>query len=57
MDRVRKFLFDKELLGKGAKSADVVGIELGDKSVLGAKSNVKLRFDASYMDMAAKGKL
>ena len=31
MDRVRKFLFDKDLLGKGAKSADAVGIELGDK--------------------------
>uniref|UniRef100_Q07SB8 NLPA lipoprotein n=1 Tax=Rhodopseudomonas palustris (strain BisA53) TaxID=316055 RepID=Q07SB8_RHOP5 len=57
MDRVRKFLFEKDLLGKGAKSADAVGIELGDKSVLGAKSNVKLRFDASYMDLAAKGKL
>ena len=57
MDRVRKFLFDKGLLGKGAKSADVIGIELGDKSVLGDKANVKLRFDASYMDAAAKGKL
>jgi NitT/TauT family transport system substrate-binding protein len=57
MDRVRKFLFEKELLGKGAKSADAVGIELGDKSVLGDKANVKLRFDATYMDAAAKGKL
>ena len=34
-----------------------VGIELGDKSVLGDKANVKLRFDATYMDAAAKGKL
>jgi NitT/TauT family transport system substrate-binding protein len=57
MDKVRKFLFDKALLGKDAKSADVVGIELADKSVLGSKSNVKLRFDATYMDAAAKGKL
>jgi len=57
MDRVRKFLFDKDLLGKGAKSADAVGIELGDKSVLGDKSNVKLRFDPSFMDAAAAGKL
>ena len=54
---MRKFLFEKELLGKGAKSADAVGIELGDKSVLGDKANVKLRFDATYMDAAAKGKL
>jgi NitT/TauT family transport system substrate-binding protein len=57
MDRVRKFLFEKDLLGKGAKSADAVGIELADKSVLGDKSNVKLRFDPTYMDAAAKGKL
>ena len=57
MDHVRKFLFEKELLGKGAKSADAVGIELGDKSVLGDKSNVKLRFDPTYMDAAAAGKL
>ena len=57
MDRVRKFLFEKALLGKDAKSADAVGIELADKAVLGNKSNVKLRFDATYMDAAAKGKL
>jgi NitT/TauT family transport system substrate-binding protein len=57
MDRVRKFLFDKSLLGKDAKSADVVGIELGDEKVIGDKDNVKLRFDASFMDAAAKGKL
>ena len=57
MDRVRKFLFEKDLLGKGAKSADAIGIELADKSVLGDKSNVKLRFDPTYMDAAAKGKL
>ena len=57
MDRVRKFLFDKDLLGKGAKSADAVGIELADKSVLGDKANVKLRFDPSFMNAAAAGKL
>ena len=57
MDRVRKFLFEKSLLGKDAKSADVIGIELGDKKVIGDKGNVKLRFDASFMDAAAKGKL
>lgn len=57
MDRVRKFLFEKALLGKDAKSADVVGIELGDKKVLGDRNNIKLRFDATYMDAAAKGKL
>lgn len=57
MDRVRRFLFAKDLLGKGAKSADAIGIELADKSVLGDKGNVKLRFDATFMTMAADGKL
>src|SRR5882724_2595543 len=57
MDHVRKFLFDKALLGKDAKSADAIGIELADKTVLGKKSNVKFRFDATYMDAAANGKL
>ena len=54
MDRVRKFLFEKELLGKGAKTEDAVGIEFRDKTVLGDKANVKLRFDATYMDAAAR---
>ncbi len=44
MDHVRKFLFEKELLGKGAKSVDAVGIELGDKSVLGDKSQREAAF-------------
>jgi NitT/TauT family transport system substrate-binding protein len=57
MDRVRTFLFDKSLLGTSAKSADAVGIELADKAVLGDGKNVKLRFDASYMQLAADGKL
>ncbi|MGV8832243.1 MAG: putative urea ABC transporter substrate-binding protein [Devosia sp.] len=57
MDRVRTFLFDKGLLGSGAPSADVIGIELPDGTVLGDTGNVKLRFDDSYMSMAADGSL
>ncbi|HUO54091.1 MAG TPA: putative urea ABC transporter substrate-binding protein [Rhodoblastus sp.] len=57
MDHVRSFLFAKDLLGKGAKSADAVGIELADKKVLGDAANVKLRFDPSFMLLAAAGKL
>lgn len=53
MDLVRIFLFDKGLLGIGAPSADVIGIELPDGSVLGDAANVKLRFSADYMQMAA----
>jgi len=57
MDLVRNFLFDKGLMGNGAASADVVGIEMPDGSVLGDKANVKLRFTTAYMDAAAKGGL
>lgn len=57
MDLVRTFLFEKNLLGNGAKSADAIGIEMPDGSVLGDKANVKLRFTTGYMDAAAKGKL
>lgn len=57
MDHVRTFLFSKGLLGNGAPSADVIGIEMPDGSVLGDKANVKLRFATTYMDAAAKGAL
>ena len=57
MDRVRTFLFEKSLLGKDAKNADAVGIELADKKVLGDAKNVKFRFDPTFMKLAADGKL
>ena len=57
MDLVRGFLFDKGLLGSGAASADVIGIELADGKVLGDKDNVKLRFSDTYMKAAATGAL
>jgi NitT/TauT family transport system substrate-binding protein len=57
MDYVRKFSFDHELLGKGVKSADVVGIGFPGGKVLGDAKNVKLRYDPSYMSLAADGKL
>jgi NitT/TauT family transport system substrate-binding protein len=57
MDHVRSFLFAKHLLGNNAASADAVGIELADGTVLGDKGNVKLRFTDRYMALAADGKL
>jgi len=57
MSHVRDFLFEHGLLGEGAPSADVVGIEFPDGSILGDEGNVQFRFDNSYMDMAAQGKL
>lgn len=57
MDHVRNFLFDKGLLGAGAPSSDVIGIELPGGAVLGDTGNVTLRFTAEYMQLAADGKL
>ena len=57
MDYVRQFSFDHGLFGQGAADPDFVGIEFPNGDVLGSKSNVKFRFDSSYMNMAAKGQL
>jgi NitT/TauT family transport system substrate-binding protein len=57
MDLVRKFSFDHGLLGKGAKSADVVGIEFPGGKTLGSGANVKMRFDITYMKLAVDSKL
>jgi NitT/TauT family transport system substrate-binding protein len=57
MDKVRTFLFDKGLLGSGAPSADVIGIELPGGDILGDPANVKLRFSDVFMKAAAEGTL
>ena len=57
MDAVRKFSFDKGLFGPNATSVDAIGIEFPGGKVLGDKTNIKLRYDASFMQMAADGKL
>lgn len=57
MDLVRRFSFDHGLLGNGAANADVVGIAFPNADPLGDKGNVKLRFNADYMEMAAQGRL
>ena len=57
MQFVAKFLFDKGILGEGAPSADFVGVEYPGGKVTGDEANVKLRYDTTYMEMAAEGKL
>jgi NitT/TauT family transport system substrate-binding protein len=57
MNLVRNFLFEKGLLGNGAASADVIGIEMPDGKILGDANNVKLRFTETYMKAAADGAL
>ncbi len=57
MDRVRSFSFDKGLYGPGATSVDAIGIGFANNKTLGDPANVKLRFDPTWMQMAADGKL
>ncbi len=57
MDLVRTFSFEHGLLGEGAKTKDRVGIAFPGGVTLGDEKNIKLRFDAGYMEMAAGGKL
>ncbi len=56
-DGVRQFSFSKGLFGPNARSVDAIGIEFPNGKVLGDKTNIRLRFDATFMQMAADGKL
>jgi len=57
MNTVRAFCFDHGLLGENARSVDEVGIRYPDGTIQGDKKNVQLIFDASFMELAAEGKL
>ncbi len=57
MVSVAEFLFENGILGEGAPSPDFVGVEYPDGTITGDSSNVKLRFDTTYMQMAADGAL
>jgi len=56
-DLVRTFCFEHRLLGTKAKSKDAIGIEFPGHKVLGDKTNVKMRFDLTYMRLAAQDRL
>ena len=56
MQKVAEFSFDHGLLGDGAPDAGFIGVA-GPKGIYGNKDNVKLRFDPTYMQMAANNKL
>ncbi|HDR2610815.1 TPA: ABC transporter substrate-binding protein [Enterobacter ludwigii] len=57
MQRVATFSFDKGLLGDGAQSADFIGMRFPGNVTQCDASNVKLRFDDSFVKMAAAGTL
>ncbi|CAD5106911.1 putative urea ABC transporter substrate-binding protein [Zestomonas carbonaria] len=57
MTKVAEFSFAHGLLGEGASDAQAVGMSFAREVVTGDKANVKLRFDPSYVRMAAEGTL
>jgi NitT/TauT family transport system substrate-binding protein len=57
MELVRQFVYSHQLLGANTKSVDDVAIKYPDGAVQGKADRVRLRFDLSYMQMAAQGKL
>ncbi len=56
MQQVAEFSFEHGLLGDGAPDAGFIGIET-PAGIYGNSDNIKLRFDPSYMRMAADGTL
>jgi NitT/TauT family transport system substrate-binding protein len=57
MALVRQFCFDHNLLGSNTKSVDDVAIAYPDGTVQGKKDRIRLKFDLTYMRLAAEGKL
>lgn len=56
-DRVRKFSFAHGLFGQAARSVDDIGISFPGGVTLGSPQNVRLRFDPTYVSLAADHKL
>lgn len=57
MQKIAQFSFDHGLLGEGARDPNAVGMSFPAGAAVGDKDNVKLRFDPTYVQLAADGKL
>jgi NitT/TauT family transport system substrate-binding protein len=57
MTRVRDFSFAQGLFGQGARSADAVGMAFPGGKTLGDAKTITLRFDPTFMQLAADGAL
>ena len=57
MDYVRAFCFNYGLFGKTARSKDSIGIAFPDGQIMGDPQNIKLRYDALFMQLAEENKL
>ena len=56
-ERVRQFSFAKGLFGPAATTVDAIGIAFPGGKTLGNPANVKLRYDLTFMQLAADCKL
>jgi NitT/TauT family transport system substrate-binding protein len=56
MQSVAEFSFNHGLLGEGATDATFIGVETSS-GIYGNSKNVQLRFDPTFMQLAADGKL
>ncbi len=57
MDLVRQFCFSHRLLGEKTRSADEIGIQFADGTVLGKADRIRLRFNPTFMQLASEKKL
>lgn len=57
MAKVAAFSFEHGLLGEGASDPEAIGMSFANGVVLGDEGNLKLRFDPTYVQMAADGAL
>jgi NitT/TauT family transport system substrate-binding protein len=57
MKKVSEFSFDHGILGEGAPDAEFIGMEFPGGKTFGDTNNIKLRFDDTFVKMAAEGKL
>ena len=57
MSKVAQFSFDHGILGEGANSPEAIGMAFAGDVIIGDPKNVKLRFDPTYIQLAADGKL
>jgi NitT/TauT family transport system substrate-binding protein len=56
MSKVASFSFEQGMLGQNIPNADAIGMSFHN-DLVGDKANIKLRFDPTYMQMAANGAL
>ncbi len=56
MQYIAEFSFKHGLLGEGAADSSFIGIQT-PAGIIGDKKNIQLRFDPTYMKLAAEGKL